>query len=69
MWDLRLGEEADAAPVNAVAHPVDGERHLLPHPALPQKAGLDEDLLLPDADNDVAREDRCTAPIKMLLVE
>ena len=37
------------ASVDAVAHPVDGERRLLLHLPLPQKALLDEDLLLSDA--------------------
>jgi hypothetical protein len=67
MWDVCLGELANAALVNAVAHPVDVEHRLLPHPALPQKAGLDKDLLLPHADNNVARKDCCAAPIRMLL--
>ncbi len=38
-----------------------------PHPALPQKVVLDKDLLLLDANDDVIREDRCAAPVRMLL--
>ena len=83
VWDVRLAEEANATAVDAITHQVDGERRLLFHPAppllfhpappllfhpaLPQKVVLNKDLLLPDADDDVIREDRRAAAIRMLL--
>jgi hypothetical protein len=67
VWDVHLAEEADATSVDAIAHPVDGERRLLFHPALPQKVVLNEDLLLPDADDDIVRKDGLAAAIRMLL--
>ncbi len=67
MWDVHLGEEADTALVDAVAHPVDGEHRLLLHLPLPQKAVLDKDLLLLDADDDVICEDRHAAGVRVLL--
>jgi hypothetical protein len=42
---------------------------VVPHPALPQKIVLDEDLLLSDANDNVVRNDRRAAPVRMLLAE
>ena len=68
LHEIRSGEETNAAAINAVRHPVDGQCRLLLHLTFPGDVVRHKDLLLANTDDQVLLQDIAAARVLLTVL-